>query len=166
MKALPAAAIIALVLVGPAAAQDDAGCSRFAWPVQSERIRLGAAEKPVLDTGAELAANPAGAFTMRLRRADQVTLAHPPERKREGHAGYVTIGALPSAGMYQVTLSQDAWLDLVQNGAFARSAGSSGRRDCAGLRKSVRFHLQASPIVLQVSGVEADEISIVIRQIE
>jgi hypothetical protein len=62
-----------------------------------------------------------------------------------------------------VTLSQDAWLDVIQDGRYARSAGSSGRRDCPGLRKSVRFHLQAGPVVLQLSAVESSEISVAIR---
>lgn len=165
MRALLAALTIAC-FSGAAVAQDDAGCAKFAWPLAAERQQLAAPEKPLLDAGASLKATPASAFTIRLRPANQVTLAHPPERKREGYAGYVTVGALGTAGLYQVTLSQDAWLDVVQNGEFARSAGSSGRRDCPGLRKSLRFHLQAGPTVIQVSGVETDEITIIVGKVE
>jgi hypothetical protein len=167
MRALLVIAIITLGLIGSAMAQDDAGCGKFAWPLTVERQQLAGANKPALDAGAQLEAKTPGAFTMRLRPADQVTFAHSPERKREGFAGYVTIGPLgDGAGLYQVTLSHDAWLDVIQNGEFARSAGSSGRRDCPGLRKSVRFHLQGAPTVIQVSGVETDQIAVVIRKVE
>ena len=91
----------------------------------------------------------------------------PPERARgsDVYGGYVTIKSL-DRGLYQVTLSQDAWLDVIQNDQFARSAGSSGRRDCPGLRKSVRFHLQATSTIIQVSSVESSDIVIMIRKIE
>lgn len=56
----------------------------------------------------------------------------------------------------------DAWIDVIQNGRYARSVGSTGRGDCAGVRKSVRLDLDASPVVLQVSGVAADAITVTI----
>ena len=165
MRAL--VAVLAVSIAGSAlAAEDDAGCTKFAWPLTSERGQLAAPDKPVLDPGAELSARPSGAVSMRLQPASQVTFAHPPERASAGHGGYVTIKSLGGAGLYQVTLSHDAWLDMIQNGQFARSAGSSGRRDCPGLRKSVRFHLQATPAVIQVSGVEGSDIAIVIGKVE
>jgi hypothetical protein len=49
----------------------------------------------------------------------------------------------------------------VQDGRYARSVGSSGRRDCPGLRKTVRFDLAASPLVLQISGAPAKSLSVV-----
>ena len=42
-------------------------------------------------------------------------------------------------------LSDDAWIDVIQNGRYARSVGSTGRSDCPGVRKSVRLDLDAEP---------------------
>jgi hypothetical protein len=74
----------------------------------------------------------------------------------------VRFPALPKPGIYQITLSEDAWIDVIQNGRYARSVGSTGRSDCPGLRKSLRLDLDAAPFTLQVSGVSADAIAIAI----
>ena len=46
------------------------------------------------------------------------------------------------------------------------SVGSTGRSDCPGVRKSVRLDLDASPVVLQVSGVAPDTIAVTIGAVE
>jgi hypothetical protein len=61
-----------------------------------------------------------------------------------------------------VTLSEEAWIDVVQDGRYARSVGSSRRSDCPGLRKSVRFQLGAAPFVLQLSGADSDSVAVAI----
>ena len=89
----------------------------------------------------------------------------PPERKPKAErwfGGAIKLAAPDKPGIYQVTLSEDAWLDLVQDGRYARTVGHSGRGDCPGLRKSVRLELTATPFALQVSGVTADKIFVTI----
>jgi hypothetical protein len=78
----------------------------------------------------------------------------------------VRLPALTKPGIYQITLSDDAWIDVIQNGRYSRSVGSTGRGDCTGVRKSVRLDLDASPIVLQVSGVASDTIAITIGPVQ
>jgi hypothetical protein len=75
-------------------------------------------------------------------------------------AAWCDCPALAKAGIYQITLSDDAWIDVIQNGRYARSVGSTGRSDCPGVRKSVRLDLDASPVVLQVSGVAPETIAL------
>lgn len=90
----------------------------------------------------------------------------PPERKprtEQSHGGMLRLPAMPKAGIYQITLSDDAWIDVIQNGRYARSVGSTGRGDCPGVRKSVRLDLDASPVVLQLSGVAPDTIAVTIE---
>jgi len=65
-------------------------------------------------------------------------------------------------GLYQVTASGDAWIDVVQDGRFVKSVGSTGRRDCPGLRKSLRFELHPAPFVIQVSGVASETITLAV----
>lgn len=156
-----AAALI--VSLGPAAADD--GCEKFAWSLARERAAFAAPDKPAIAAGEALTALPEGAVVIRLQPGMQVAFAMPPERKSRTepwHGGMVRLPALPKPGIYQITLSDDAWVDVIQNGRYARAVGSTGRGDCPGVRKSVRLDLDASPVVLQVSGVVADAIAVTI----
>ena len=88
----------------------------------------------------------------------------PPERQPRSErwfGGAIRFPALDKPGIYQVTLSEEAWIDVVQNDRYARSVGSTGRSDCPGLRKSVRLDLTGAPFVLQISGVTSDRIAVV-----
>jgi hypothetical protein len=168
MLRLSLAAVALLALLGPARAADD-GCEKFAWSLARERTAFAAADKATIAAGETLTALPAGALVIRLQPAAQASFAMPPERKpriEQWHGGMVRLPALTKAGIYQITLSDDAWIDVIQNGRYARSVGSTGRSDCPGVRKSVRLDLDASPVVLQVSGVAPDTIAITIGAVE
>ncbi|KRR10743.1 hypothetical protein [Bradyrhizobium valentinum] len=162
--------LVAIVLIasfGPAAAADD-GCEKFAWPLARDRAAFAAADKTTISAGETLAALPAGALVIRLQPGPQASFAMPPERKprlEQWHGGLVRLPALPKPGIYQITLSDDAWIDVIQNGRYARSVGSTGRSDCPGVRKSVRLDLDASSVVLQVSSVAADTIAMTIAAV-
>ncbi|KRR16754.1 hypothetical protein CQ14_14260 [Bradyrhizobium lablabi] len=162
---LAAAALISLL--EPAAADD--GCAKFAWSLARERAAFAAADKPATAAGETLSALPAAALVIRLQPGAQATFVMPPERKpriEQWHGGMVRLPALPKPGIYQITLSEDAWIDVIQNGRYARSVGSTGRSDCPGVRKSVRLDLDASPVVLQVSGVAPDTIAVTFAAVE
>ena len=55
-----------------------------------------------------------------------------------------------------------AWVDGIQNDAYLKPTGSSGVRECEGVRKSLKFEFGTSPVILQVSGVPKDEIRIAV----
>jgi hypothetical protein len=155
-------AIALIALLGSADAADD-GCEKFAWSLARDRAAFTAADKTAVAAGETLSAWPAGALVIRLQPAAQASFAMPPERKprsEQWHGGMVSFPALPKSGIYQITLSDEAWIDVIQNGRYARSVGSTGRGDCPGVRKSVRLDLDASPVVLQVSGVSQDTIAV------
>jgi hypothetical protein len=166
---LAALTVIALIAaLGPAVAADD-GCEKFAWSVARERAAFAAADKMTVAAGETLNALPSGALVIRLQVGAQAGFAMPPERKprtEAWHGGMVRLPAPPKSGIYQVTLSDDGWIDVIQNGRYARAVGSTGRGDCAGVRKSVRLDLDASPLVLQLSGVAPDAIAIMIGAVE
>jgi hypothetical protein len=160
-------ALALLVLPGTAAADD--GCEKFAWSLARDRAALAAVDKSTIAAGETLAALPVAALLIRLQPGPQAAFDMPPERKprtEQWHGGMVRLPALPRPGIYQVTLSEDAWIDVIQNGRYARSVGSTGRSDCPGVRKSVRLDLDASPVVLQVSGVAQDTIAITIGPVQ
>jgi len=147
-----------------AAAAED-GCGKFAWPVSQEREALIAQGQPTLASGASIEPGPDQAFRLLLRQPDEAGFVMQPERKPRidnWRGGIVRLPAPPQAGIYQVTLSDEAWVDVVQNGGYARSIGSSGRSDCPGLRKTIRFEVASSPIVLQISGASVESISVVV----
>lgn len=156
-----AAALAALL--APAVAAD--GCDKFAWPLAREQLLLATADNPVVKAGETLVAIPKTAFTLHLLSAAEATFVMPPERKPKSerwYGGLISLAAPEKPGIYQVTLSEEAWIDIVQDGRYARSVGSTGRSDCPGLRKSVRLELGATPFVLQISGVSSDSIAIAI----
>lgn len=129
---------------------------------------LAAADKPNVKAGETLPTTPKGAFVMILQPNTEATLAAfalPPERKPKAErwfGGIVRLPAVDKPGIYQVTLSEEAWMDVVQDGRYAHTVGHTGRGDCPGLRKSVRLELSAAPFVLQISGVTSDSIAVAI----
>ena len=163
MVRISLAGVALIALLTPALAED--GCDKFAWSLAREQAQFAAAEKPVVKAGETLAAIPKAAFTLQLQSNTDATFVMPPERKPKAErwfGGAIKLAAPDKPGISQVTLSEDAWLDLVQDGRYARTVGHSGRGDCPGLRKSVRLELTATPFALQVSGVTADKIFVTI----
>jgi len=163
--------LIAVALVaslGSAWAADD-GCEKFAWSLARERAAFAASDKTAIASGETLTALPAGALVIRLQPAGDVSFVMPPERKpktEQWHGGMVRFPALAKPGIYQITLSDEAWIDVVQNGRYARSVGSTGRSDCPGVRKSVRLDLDETPFALQLSGVSPDAIVVAISPVQ
>ena len=150
----------------PARAADD-GCEKFAWSLARDRAAFAATGKTVIAAGETLAASQRS-IGRAAATGRQTPFDMPPERKSNGGMVWRNrpIPALARTGIYQMTLSDDAWIDVIQNGRYARSVGSTGRSDCPGVRKSVRLDLDASPVVLQVSGVSPDAITIAIGVVE
>ncbi len=156
------AALMSLLI--PASAAED-GCGKFAWPLAREQVLLTAVDKPAVKAGQTLAAIPKGAFVLNLQSGADAAFAMPPERKpkvERWFGGAIRFPGLEKPGIFQVTLSEEAWIDVIQDERYARSVGSTGRSDCPGLRKSVRLDLGASPFVLQISGVTSDSIAVAI----
>src|SRR5215469_16739993 len=109
--------LVALVLsAAPAwAAEEPSGCDKFKWPIDRERAALTAPDRVKLTSGAELAALPATGFTLALVTPTEAKLPSPPERapKDGTFAGFASIKDAPKAGIYTVSLSTGAWVDVV-----------------------------------------------------
>jgi hypothetical protein len=156
--------VLAFALAVPALAADDP-CDKFAWPLSRERQQFAAVEKMAAKAGDGLPSLPRTALVLHLLPAGDVRFIMPPERTPKAQhwfGGTLSLPAPARPGVFQVTLSHEAWIDLVQDGRYAHSVGSTGRSDCTGVRKSVRFDLAAAPSVLQLSGVSSNVISLVI----
>ena len=155
---------LALTILGAAPSlADDAACKSFKWDLSREQGWL-QASPPALASGATLA-KPEGAAALLLSPVDGLAFAVTPEHKpAAGSFGAVlSLPALDKAAIYQVTLSDEGWIDVIQDGASLKSGAFSGAKGCPGLRKSVRFPVGAFPVVLQLSGIPQDTIKIGIR---
>ena len=149
------------IATGPVAAQDASGCARFKWPVERERSAFGTPGLQVVEAGKPLPGimDPA---IVRLKPVADAAFERPPGRKpKEGTFG-VAIKTPPLAvsGTYQVTISDEAWIDVIQDGREVRSSGFSAERDCPNVRKSVRFSLVAGQATVQISGAASDSIKV------
>jgi hypothetical protein len=162
-------AALTVFLLPAGAAEDGPGCEKFAWPLTRERAWFAAPDKATVAAGETLTAVPKAAFVIRLQPGSQASFALPPERRPRSDGwfgGTVRFPAVERPGIYQVTLSDEAWIDIIQEHRYARAVGSSGRSDCPGVRKSVRLEFDRTPFILQLSGVASDAIIVAISPSE
>jgi len=103
-------------------------------------------------------------MTLALRAPAGAKLPSPPERApKEGtFAGFANFKSPPKAGTYTVSLSAGGWVDVLQDGHFLKPKAFSGATDCDGIRKIMKYEISASPLVLQISGIKEDSVSIAI----
>jgi hypothetical protein len=163
--------LIALMLLGAApawAAEEPSGCDKFKWNIDHERAALTAPDRAKLTSGNELAALPTSGITLALVAPGDAKLPTPPERApKEGtFAGFASFKTAPKAGLYTISLSAGGWVDVMQDGHFLKPKAFSGATDCDGIRKTMKYELSASPLVLQVSGTRENAISIAILPAE
>jgi hypothetical protein len=150
-----------------AAAQDNAACGQFDWSVQREQALFSAPNLQTAASGSELLLA-GGAITLTLKPGGEVAYAVPPARQPKNADSYggVIASTVPKAGTYQVTASAEAWIDVIQNGKAATSTAHTGKRDCPGVRKSVRFSLEPGAVTIQVSGVSDASIKLALLPAE
>jgi hypothetical protein len=156
----------------PDAAQSPAtGCAAFKWPLVNERRAFEDKGIEPVASGAARGAFKAQAFSLSLLPDAEVPFTLPPaKRKKDADAkrfgAIVAFSSPAKTGTYQLTLSGEAWIDLVQDGKSLKAANHSGVKDCPGLRKSVRFAIGDAPVVLQVSGAAEESIKIAIAAVD
>ena len=159
--------LIALALLGTTsawAAEEPSGCDKFKWNIDRERAALTAPDRAKPASGGEVAALPSTGMTLALRAPAEAKLPSPPERApKEGtFAGFASLKSAPKAGLYTVSLSAGAWVDVVQDGHFLKPKAFSGATDCDGIRKTMKYEIGASPFVLQISGARDNALSVAI----
>jgi hypothetical protein len=161
------ALLIGFVLLGTTsafAADEPSGCDKFKWPIEHERAALTAPDRVKLASGAEVAAVPATGMTLALQPTADAKLPTAPERApKEGtFAGFASFKDAPKPGIYTFSLSEGAWIDVVQNGHALKPKAFSGATDCDGIRKTMKYEISASPFVLQISGARDNALSVAI----
>ena len=158
--------LLVVSLASAARAQDATGCDKFKWSVARERAWFAAGVKP-LAAGADIPLAEQ-AYSVALVPDEAAGFVAPPERapKPGAFGAVLKIATLPKAGSYEITLSDEAWIDVVQNGAGVKSSDFSGQKNCPGVRKSVRFDLAAAPATVQISNSAKASIDVAIAPAE
>jgi len=77
-------------------------------------------------------------------------------------AGFVRFEQWHSAGRYEISVAPDAWIDVVQDDADVPPVAISGAVACPGRRKSGQFELRASAVLLQITRVPADHVTVTV----
>jgi hypothetical protein len=135
------------------------GCDAFKWPVAREQALFPAA--PAAQSGAALTVGQAVDFS--LAAVDTVSFEVPPERApKAGTFGATASVTVPPDGELQLSLSDEAWIDVVQDGRTVKSAAFSGVKTCPGIRKSVRFKLAGGAAIIQLSGAKKADLKLAV----
>jgi hypothetical protein len=149
----------ALLAATTASMADDASCAAFKWPVTREQALFAAA--PAVQPGAAL--DVGAAVDLSLVPLEQVTFTIAPERApAPGTFGATASLVIPPEGTIQISLSDEAWIDVIRDGHAVRSVDFSGVKTCPGIRKSVRFKLQPGLATIQFSGAKKTDIKVAV----
>ena len=87
-----------------------------------------------------------------------------PERGSDGGlGGMVTLETIP-AGRYQITLSDEAWVDALQNKRRLPMLASTSRGECPAVRQSLQFEVESEPLTLQIGGAAVRRLNIAVAR--
>jgi hypothetical protein len=159
--------LAACAMAMPAFAEEPVGCDKFKWPLDKERATLNGTDLPKVASGANVTFPIPFATIVALVPFADAKLPTPPERvpkSPDTFAGFFDVKAPAQAGSYKITLSAEGWVDVAQSGRAVKASAFSGALGCEGLRKSVKFDLAAAPFTVELSGVTADSIKLVISE--
>lgn len=162
MRAVLIACVLPLLAASlPAAARDD-DCGRVPSTVGRESD-LFANFVPTLDSAFSLPRE--GVFALRLRPVAEVIYAVVPERGSDGgNGGIVTLENIP-AGRYRIDMSEEAWIDAVQENVRLPLLGLKRVTDCPGTRQSVQVEVKSQPLTLQFGGASAGSVKVAVLRI-
>lgn len=139
------------------------------------RFRLAGSRRTRLVRGPEFCRKTTGARLARIDRAVELTLeptrsVHfflPPEEtpRQDSYSGRVAFFGVPHSGLYQVTISHNAMIDVFENGMRLTPVASSEAKGCGAVRKSERFALAPGDLVLvQISGAPEPSIKVAFEE--
>ena len=153
---------LATVLFAGAAFAQEADCADFKWSLNRELTAFKGDGLPVVASGTALLGL-VEATQLKLLPQDQVTYTVAPKRAPKhtpAYGGSFTLPPIASADTYQVTISDDAWIEVVQNGTALKQTGFTGSHSCKAVHKSVRFSLATGPVTVEISDAGSDSLKI------
>ena len=175
-----ALAFASLLLAAPLAAQTDAesqspahtndpatdpACAnvRVAFPPElagwSQQTPVSAGVKP--GEGATIAVGQGALVSLHPGRH----LALSPAPKNPAGAGGTLAFEVATPGTYRIALSGKAWIDVLHAGKSLASVAHAHGPKCTGVRKMVDFKLAPGNYTLQLSGADADSITLLVARL-
>ena len=153
--------LAAVMIALPGAA--FATCQDFEWPLGNELAFFSTPGNPDVASGKDVPSYSLGGIAQMLP-VEAVKFPKPPEKPPEaGTLGaFVAVKHITVGGMYQVTLSDAAWIDAVQNGEVLKPVALTMQHDCPGLHKSVRYMNRPGPFTLQFSNAKVAKLNFVV----
>jgi hypothetical protein len=141
------------------------GCEAFKWDMSREMTAWdqgGTAMAALAEGSPSAAPAPVGRrLDVKLIPVKQVRFAVPPERPSEaGYSGLLAI-SVPADGTYRISAGSRLWIDVAGGGRRVPSARFEGHSSCK-LHKSVAFTLKAGTYVVQLSGSEKPDVSVLV----
>jgi hypothetical protein len=113
------ALLLAIAITGsslPMRAETD-GCTSFSWPLAIEREWLTNANLPSYTSGSSLPTFPDHGFALKLNPVQDAEFPFPPQKPAtRGWGGFVILPPPDKPGFYQITLAENAWIDVIQAG--------------------------------------------------
>lgn len=161
MRELCVIICVAVLAATPAVAATPVGCDHFKWSLDHEKELL--AKSAAIASGD--AASIATGENLALTPQNGAKLPHKPSRSPRfpnSYAGYVTFVAPSKAGLYRVTVTHGAWVDVVQDGHLLKPSDHTGAKGCEGLAKSMKFNLAATPFAIEISSSTAPSVALVV----
>ena len=166
MRTLCALVCVAALAATQALAREPIGCDKFKFPVDKEMAALRAPDLKAIASGSNASVIPFTGTTQ-LLQFSAANLPKPPERapKSDTFAGFLSVAGI-TRGTYSISLSDAAWIDVIQDNRFLKAKAHSGVQGCEGIRKVLQFDLAAEPFVVQISGAPTDHLNIAIMPTE
>ena len=152
--------ILQIAFFASTALAAGAGCDAGKWPLSAVQGRF-VGTLPAVASGDSLPTLGAPVLVNLSAQAD-VAFVHAPARAAKANPAYaavIKLGPEPAA-TYQVTVSDGAWVDVVEGGALVGQSGYVHRKDCPGVDKSIRFKTNGGPLSIQISGAYAKTIKL------
>ncbi|MEX0644934.1 MAG: hypothetical protein WD076_06470 [Parvularculaceae bacterium] len=148
------------------AASADDGCALHKWGINRAIGLLSESSGPVLaGPDAVWTRGPGSSFFLKLSPLSQagiITALEGAPLDPQSLAGAVRLADV-ARGEYQISLSEPASIDVVQDGKIVPLKKESGAADCE-VASSVRVKLKRGDVVLQVTGTNAQKVGVVIER--
>lgn len=154
------ACLLAFLASSGAAAQET--CRNFSWSI-GRPIDLFDEPLPTVKSAQSLPKE--GVFALLLSPVGDVIYPVTPERGSDGSwGGVITLESVPT-GRYLITLSDDAWVEAVQENVRLPVVVSTRSTHCRGVRRSVEVEAKGEPITLQIGGAGVRRLNIAVVRI-
>jgi hypothetical protein len=166
LRLLPVAVFAATGFQGAASAET---CTAFKWSVAADLTLMAAPETVTVASGGAIASVPSKAIQLQLEPSPGIKFPAASGIKKQAipqnsFSGWFKIDAIAKPGLYQITIPDHSWIDVVQNDDLVQSTAFSGDPECKTLRKSVQFELGSGPVIVQIGGSAEKTMKLTVRE--